>query len=211
MAKYQSSSPMEWETAKPARAAEVGSDVAVPLLQSAITGGLLAIPATLLAKALVPEAPGLQLYAILASGFMCIAWMVLLGEHRKLLWLIEGVTGHDLDGDKSVGQPQERVIIVNGGQMAQEAERTTKSQEGASRQAELVRFVMGLEQYGTSQREWVDRQKMDLETYKEYRDTLIRLNVANWKSVDKSGKVNEKQGWALSVPAAWILQKLDIK
>lgn len=208
MAKYQ---PVEWETAKPAREANVSSDVAVPLLQAAITGGLLAIPATLLAKALVPDADGLKLYAILASGFMCIAWMVLLGEHRKLLWLIEGVTGHDLDGDKSVGQPQERVIIVNGGRMAQEAKRAAESQEGTSWQAGLVRFVMGLEQYGTSQREWVERQKMDLETYKEYRDTLIRMGVADWKSKDKNGNPHEKQGWALSVPAAWILERLDVK
>jgi len=211
MAKYQSSSPMEWETAKPARAAEVGSDVAVPLLQSAITGGLLAIPATLLAKALVPDADGLKLFAILASGFTCIAWMVLLGEHRKLLWLIEGVTGQDLDGDKSVGQPDERVIIVNGGQMAQQAEQQTRGQQEASWQAAFVKFVMGLEQYGTSQREWVERQGMDLETYKRYRDALIRLKVAAWKSVGKNGKVNEKQGWALTVPASFILEKLDVK
>jgi hypothetical protein len=83
------SGPVEATRAQPARPATVESDVFVPLLQSLATGVAVAIPVTGLTIWLRWEwyAP------LVAAGVtVTIAWLQLLGAHRKLLWVVETVS-----------------------------------------------------------------------------------------------------------------------
>jgi hypothetical protein len=50
--------------------------------------------------------------AVGGAGFLGLAWAVLLGEHRRLLWEIERVSGADLDGDGAVGVPEAKTTRV---------------------------------------------------------------------------------------------------
>jgi hypothetical protein len=42
------------------------------------------------------------------SGGFSLAWFILLGQHRRLLYEIERVTGADIDGDGEAGPPRGR-------------------------------------------------------------------------------------------------------
>jgi len=88
-----------WERRQPSRTAELAGDVLVPAMQAIITGLVGAV-----VGGLVGGSPG----AGLTSGAVVfgLAWLVLLLDHRNALWVIERVTGADLDGDQVVGKPE---------------------------------------------------------------------------------------------------------
>lgn len=96
---------MTWERQTPARSAGVGSDVAVPFLQSAITacaGGI--------AGGVLFGWPGV---AIGGGVIFSATWLTLLRSHRAALWITERILGADLDGDDVIGEPSTvRVEVV---------------------------------------------------------------------------------------------------
>lgn len=102
------SGPVEATRTQPARPASVESDVFVPLLQSLATGIAVAIPTI-----------GLTLWLrwewwmpIAAGGVtVTIAWLQLLGAHRKLLWIVETVSNL-VEGDEPQPQPQSVTMEV---------------------------------------------------------------------------------------------------
>lgn len=94
----------EYERRRPVRDPAVESDVITPGLQSLISGAV----GGLLCGAgagLVGWSRPVLIGAVGGAGFLGLAWAVLLGEHRRLLWEIERVSGADLDGDGAVGVP----------------------------------------------------------------------------------------------------------
>jgi hypothetical protein len=103
---------IEQQTVVPARPASVIADVLVPLLQATITGALLAGVFVLLTGEMVPRLDVDPLK--LALGIAGVSWVVLLLDHRKLLWAIERLTHLDLDGDGTEGEPapQRHVLSV---------------------------------------------------------------------------------------------------
>lgn len=196
----------EVETVTPTRAADLVADLLVPLGQAVVTGVLLAALAVFLLGELAPklDIDTLKLWAGLALAIAAVAWLVLLGQTRRLLWTVEKLTGLDLDRDGTSGTPKpaERVVIVNAGQAKQEADQ----RERADRVSSFARFVSGLETRGTSMGAW--ESDLGRDTYQDYRDALLRLGWARWKSVKQDGTANERQGWVLTLPAAEILRRV---
>ena len=87
-----------WERRQPARRAEFGGDVLVPLTQGLITGVAAGAVGGLLS--------GSWTGAVVAGVCVfCITWVTLLIQTRAGLWIIERVTGQDLDHDGVVGEP----------------------------------------------------------------------------------------------------------
>jgi hypothetical protein len=96
------------ERRRPARAADLRSDVAVPCVQAVITGLLATVGGGGVAALVNLAGANLDIAIVggvvgsLTAGAM---WWVLLQEHRDLLWEIETRIGIDLDGDGKAGTP----------------------------------------------------------------------------------------------------------
>jgi len=192
--------PGRWvRTQAPARAAGLVSDVAVPFLQSLLTGVLLGgVVSFVVSRSQWGGDVGI-LFVGLVLVVACLCWLVLLGQHRALLWATERLTGQDLDGDRQLGKPRERLVVVN-------AERERRSNEGAAQEArvsQFVDFVSRLPMRGTSLRAW--EKHLGRDVYCEYRDVLFRLGWAAWRSDD------QRQGWELVVPVEHILTRVRVR
>jgi len=89
-----------WQS--PSRQPAVQADVAVPLLQALASGAMAGL-------ALIAPTVGWhwRWYVPLlgASLITAGAWLLLLLDHRHLLWTVERWTGRDLDGDGQAGPP----------------------------------------------------------------------------------------------------------
>lgn len=97
---------------QPARPASVESDVLVPFWQaviSAVLGGVLVLVITVFLS-IENEwslwVPPLSFLGATALILFC-AWLWRLGAHCKLLWLVEMITGKDLDQDGQKGPPRQ--------------------------------------------------------------------------------------------------------
>lgn len=204
-ASWQMPEGTELTSEAPARPADVLADVVVPVLQSAITGAVIAGVLVFLAWEVVPDLDGnpLKVWAALALGIGAVAWLLLLADTRRLLWAIEKVTGRDLDGDQLAGPPGERVVIVN----AAAAQREAVQRADAQRVSQFADFVRRLPTRGTALRAWEGELGRDL--YAEYRDALVRLGWAAWNSTNRDGSPNERQGWALTMDPVDILRRIE--
>lgn len=113
---------------RPARAATVPSDVFVPCAQSLISGLLATIAATAIAVALKSKDAALIGLGA-GAALMIIAWVLLLWQHRSLLWETETLTGLDLDGDGEKGEPSTTTTL----------EITTPATDGRGPQIAILR------------------------------------------------------------------------
>lgn len=95
----------------PQRPATIHSDVGVPFLQALITGSVISALVALILYELM-DAPVFKTWAILTLAITSIAWLILLGQTRSLLYGIERVTGLDLNGDGKRGNPAKRTLEV---------------------------------------------------------------------------------------------------
>jgi len=87
---------------EPARAASVGSDVAVPALQALISG---VVAGAVVLALCVAFGWALRIAGAVALAVLAITWLLLLIDHRRLLWAVENLTRADLDHDGAVGEP----------------------------------------------------------------------------------------------------------
>jgi hypothetical protein len=89
-----------WQS--PSREPTVGADVAVPLLQSLASGAMAGL-------ALIAPTVGWHwrwYVPLLGACLITVgAWLLLILDHRRLLWTVERWTGRDLDGDGQAGPP----------------------------------------------------------------------------------------------------------
>jgi len=106
----------------PQRWPSVASDVSVPLLQSMVTGLLVAIFITglvwgTLGNALadtlnISTARGAaSTFATVFSLGVIFAWFWRLGVVTETLWAVEEAIGHDITGDNIVGRPQPKPTV----------------------------------------------------------------------------------------------------
>lgn len=95
----------EYVRKRPVRDASLEGDVTVPGLQSLFTGvtGGVAIGA-LAAIFHVPRPFPIGLAG--GAGVLAVCWLVLLKEHRSLLWEVEKILNTDLDHDGRVGRSE---------------------------------------------------------------------------------------------------------
>ncbi len=95
----------EYERRRPARDANLESDVFSPALQSLITGvtaGVCGAAATAMSGLdQHPAVVGLTA----GTAILSVTWIVLLRDHRALLWEVERIVGADLDEDGHIGPP----------------------------------------------------------------------------------------------------------
>ena len=194
------------ETRIPARPADLVSDLLVPIGQAAVTGILLGTVLTAGTVLLWPELDvnPLGLWAALTLGILTLAWLVLLLDHRRMLWAVERLINSDLDRDGARGEPepQERIVVVNAAQSARRAEQ----QALAQRRSEFARFVSRIPVKGTSQRAW--EGEIGREQYQEWRDVLLQCRWAEWNSTKSDGTPNERKGWKLIADVDYILERI---
>jgi hypothetical protein len=100
----------DYEKRQPAREPSLQGDVLVPAAQSLLTGLALAAPAAALMGLLGYEANT----AIFTGGGVGLLgatgmWLLKMDAHSQLLWMVEKITGRDIDGDDAVGAPERRV------------------------------------------------------------------------------------------------------
>jgi hypothetical protein len=181
------------------------SDVLVPVLQAAISGALLAALLVFVVSEVAPGFGGdlLKVWAITALAITAGAWLLLLGQTRRLLWTVERLTGQDLNRNGVIGKPQERLVIVNAAKSSQQSAQA----ENQERAEGFRDFVELLDVRGTDLRAW--EKRIGRETYQAYRDALIRLGWARWRSVAADGTPNTKQGWELTAEPSWILDRIN--
>jgi hypothetical protein len=205
-AQAEAEAATERERAAPARPAGIIADVLVPLLQSAISGALLAALLVFVLSELVPDwdADLLKVWAITALAITAVAWLLLLGQTRRLLWALERVTKLDIDQNGTIGQPRDRLVFVD---RERAKEETTQAHERGE-WLTFVSFIKQLPVRGTTITEWEGALGRD--RYYEYRDCLIDYGFAKWRSYSKDGNPNVRQGWELTATVDDILDRISV-
>jgi len=127
-----------YEKRAPARS----SDVRETIEYSAGSAGVLMVAGFVFAV-LVQDSRVFVVFLILGVIAFVVLWFVLMYESRRLLWIVERITGKDLDGDGQKGQPPSvnvtktvRIALDDGGQILY---RESGLEE---RQAERVAYAM---------------------------------------------------------------------
>ena len=93
-----------YERKRPSREPTFQADVAVPVLQSAVSGVVTGILGGATASVAGVSHPWLIGLTASAAG-LGLAWVVILREHRQALWEVERFVAADLDRDGHVGLP----------------------------------------------------------------------------------------------------------
>ena len=166
----------------PARAASMESDVFVPLAQSFATGAALLVFGIGLAIWLK-----LSWWTPLAiSGIgIALTWLYLLDAHRKLLWLVETISHHDLDGDGQAGQPEpepEVTLHIRHEDQSGQApfQQRLNLPKGVTEQT-LVDFAARYQITGLSQSAWTGKgNPFSRSTYTQFLNTLRQAGIVEW-------------------------------
>lgn len=168
--------------------------VAVPLEQALVSGGFVAGLGAI-AMSLLPGAGAEWIkfgaFAGLLTGGLVWRWAI--QEDGRRVWhRIEAALGVDLDGDGVIGdpgpgQPSERLLPVH------------NAGRPLGARTRFEQFVKGCE-LRTAQNYWEQERKLDRGDYTGWRDTLISLGWAAWRS-----KHTPKQGWKLLFPPDEII------
>jgi len=187
----------------PARPPGFIADVVVPFFQCMVTGLLFSSLVTFLVSLTEYDGKLTPLWLGLMLAVATVAWLFLLVDSRRLLRVVEQLTGLDLDGDGFKGQPpvQERYIPLNPTASRQDAARVAEAQERGRVASELGAFVVKLPHVGTDQRTWETRIGRD--KYTAFRDLLIEMGWATWNHAR-----DKRQGWRLVLPVRTILQRI---
>lgn len=193
----------------PARDADFTADVLVPALQALITA-IISSLITLLGVGLFAwswwSVPGVGL---LVFG---LAWLILLSDHRALLWSVESIINEDLDGDGHTGKPaalpaprnpnSEPVRIqaeVREGQRWLFADFPAPSNEAMYQFAQAVNdgratfSERSASQHGFSREQW-----------QALRDEFLAARLAKWNSPG-----SPRQGVALTNAGAGLIRKIS--
>lgn len=193
---------------EPARAASLAADLLVPLGQAAVTGALGAGLVVFVISELAPgwSGSGLKAWAGLALAISAVAWWVLLGQTRRLLWAAERLTGWDLDRDGATGRPgPERLLMLNASRLKQQ-EQSAQGSKPAAR-GEFAAFVRLLALQGTALRDW--ESDIGRERYLYYRDFLLNRGLARWRNgLRPDGTPDKSEGWELTTSADLIIDAL---
>jgi len=210
MKRYNSSTSWqgdEWAGADlrmetPTRTPSIGADVLTPFLQAVITGALLSGLITFLFGRTDYDGELGPLWLGLALFIGTVTWLFLLIDTRKLLRVIEELTGIDIDGDGQAGPVKERYIPVNAPAARREAAQIAEQAEKEQVACELSEFVARIPHLGTDARTWEAR--IGREKYQAFRALLLELGWATWNSTK-----DKRRGWRLVLPVRTILQRIS--
>ena len=185
---------VEWEKKMPAREANMQSDVFVPLVQSLVTGLCAGVGCGAIWDIPVGFAVG--------AATMGVSWLILMGEHRRLLWIVEKIKNVDLDNDGAIGEPTTTRIEVD---ITDGNQKQTIFLGLGIPQDKIVIFAKGiLAGKSTSEGTWVGSGKLfSPAEYNELRGELIDRKLAEWRNKD-----TPQQGWKLRLAGIAVFRKL---
>jgi hypothetical protein len=170
---------------RPARAATVPSDVFVPCAQSIISG-LLAMLAvgTIAALAKVEKAGLVGIGA--GTGLMLVAWVILLWQHRSLLWERETITGPDLNGDGEIGRPSTTNLEITIPATKEKGQQIMILRDLEATPQQLRIWAAGMLAGRMSENDWcVGKAKMfQRPQFKKLRQQFIDRGLMIWKDED---------------------------
>jgi len=192
--------PSTVETSKPARSADLASDVAVPLAQAGLTGLFVSGVVTFIVWRQDWRGDLVALFVGVALVVATVVWVLLLAQTRRMLWGVERLVRRDLDGDQVVGRPpppRDRLLVLNAGQGQEQRAQL----ERAARVGQFRDFVAQLPMRGTSLRAW--ERELGRDVYVEFRDAMLRCGWARWRSDD------QRQGWELTTSVDDILSRIS--
>jgi len=186
----------EYERRRPARNASMESDVLVPFLQSTFTGLLAGIVGSGVALLVFPTSPAWISGPSVGAIAWGIAWMVLLKDHRALLWEIERVIKTDIDQDGQIGQPGEADAAAdqdtaprrNDVTRVELTEQTRTSQRIVNMELPidpnkfriLARGV--LNGFPLSEAQWAGKGNLlSTPKFRQFQDALLERSFATWK------------------------------
>lgn len=181
------------ERRTPSRTPALEADVFVPGLQAVFTAVAACITVGLLAWAF---GWSWRVPVVLCALALAGAWLWRLRVMDSLLWIIESATGLDTPV-KQTGTPVHDFTLRNPGIARQSAHRAATDTANVSRRGELLRFVGRCYLAGCSESAHGlhGGGGPDRERYRENRDALIALGVADWKNPNRPSA-----GWKLIVP-----------
>ena len=190
--------PLEYTTSQPIRVPTVGSDVAVPFLQSLATGAFVGLVSGTLA---IWQSWAWPVPVVLAALAAATMWFVSLSDTRGLLRKVETFVNRDIDQDGIVGEP-ERVIheyhVKDDGQTGAHWQMMISLDIDPDR---LRQFAKGLvvEERSTSTNGWVGEKGLFERTeFERLRDELISRGFAKWSK-------SKNRGWHLTAKGeAWF-------
>ena len=179
----------------PHRPLNVHGDVVVPLLQSLVSGLMLAICGVGVLWGFFGLAPVPVFLVSLAMGVI-FAWFWRLDVATQTLWSIEEFAQLDLDGDGVKGNPRtvrledptptgQRVIDLNG------------IASDDLRQFAITALT------GLNERVVCDRFDMSQETWNELRDSLVSRGILRWK-----GQPNSTAGVMLTEDGVGLMRRI---
>lgn len=94
---------------EPVAPATLEGNVAVPLLQSVISGVFAGVAAGGIAA--IMEQPQSAIIGLITTSVTSgLVWSVVMRWHNSLLWKVEEVTGVDVDRDGEIGQPRQTPV-----------------------------------------------------------------------------------------------------
>lgn len=179
----------------PFRKLEMVSDVWVPLLQSLISGLL----ATGVLWVLSPGI-GWAWYVAPVIGVVVvgITWLLLLWAGRAMLWVVEEITGTDIDNDGHVGKPEKRVVEVE----VKEGH-STRLAELPGDEDHLLRFCRYIAAGDSFSERTAQQCGYGVTNFRKLRDIFIARRWAYWKNPD-----TPQQGIELTLGGRSIIKAL---
>jgi hypothetical protein len=151
------------ERRRPARAADLRSDVVVPFIQATITGLLGTVGGSALAMLVNLAGANLDIAIVGGAAGLITAgamWWVLLQEHRDLLWEIETRTGIDLDGDGKAGVPTTTRLEVTIPATEQSGQQTLILDGLNAKPEQLRTWARGMLQGRMAESEWYGKGRL---------------------------------------------------
>lgn len=185
--------PVSVETTAPLRASRVESEFVVPVLQTVFSAVLLTLCIVLWSW--LPAAGLVATAALVMWG-----WRLLRSD--KLLWQIERLTRHDLDGDGVAGDP---IMTVVNPVDARHTAANNPLRNTAAAQQSLTAFVYLCASVPRPTEEALGIPTGDRAGFVKYRDKLMDLGIAAWDNPER-----HSAGWHLAVTpdiAAGIIEK----
>ena len=180
----------------PFRKKDPVSDVLTPFAQAFVTGLMVTLCGSFLAAL-----NGWQWYSGLLAGVIItfVAWVVLLYASHTMLWIIEEITGRDIDGDGHAGKPEKRVIEleVHEGQ-------STKIQTFPGEEKQVIRFALAVIRGGTFSERTAQRSGYGVTNFTKMRDIFIQRRWAAWNDPNAP-----QQGVGLTETGQQVIKRLS--
>lgn len=186
------------ESKTPLRVSRVESEVIVPLLITLISAVIVALGLGIAAWRYAWSAD-VPLWGFVGVLGLVWAWRLLRSD--RLMWQLERMTGHDIDGDGQTGKPG--ITLLDPAVARQRAQSETLTQRQESAQAELIAFVGRCVASGTSESD-LGIKPGRRGDYVECRDALLTLGIATWNDPNRRAA-----GWSLAVSSDVAAQIIE--